>query len=175
MSQWSTFWLRNPLLSTACNLSSGCFRRPTRWPASPISAKQVSPRSMSLRSCSEHPAAIFRRGRTLSLHSVDPRPLLARLRSKRPRRPAGAGSRRAVYQLRLFGQRGAFPQQLSPEPRRTAFGVPALVELRDSLPAEQRPVIQVSFSSVFGCSLEGRVDPAQTIRYADEFMKGRSR
>lgn len=46
-----------------------------------------------------------------------------------------------------------------------------LIELRDSLPAEQRPVIQVSFSCVFGCSLEGYVDPAQTSLYVDEFMK----
>lgn len=46
-----------------------------------------------------------------------------------------------------------------------------LIKLRNSLPAEQRPIIQVSFSCVFGCSLEGHVDPAQTILYIDEFMK----
>lgn len=46
-----------------------------------------------------------------------------------------------------------------------------LIELRDSLSLEERPVMQVSFSCVFGCSLEGYVDSARTSRYADEFLK----
>lgn len=51
----------------------------------------------------------------------------------------------------------------------SAFG--DLIALRDSLPTAERPVMQVSFSCVFGCSLEGHVDPLQTSRYVEEFLK----
>lgn len=51
----------------------------------------------------------------------------------------------------------------------TAFS--DLVELRDSLSIEERPIMQVSFSCVFGCSFEGRVDSVQTMRYAEAFLK----
>ena len=46
-----------------------------------------------------------------------------------------------------------------------------ICDFRASLPAGKRPKIESGLSTVFGCTIEGKVDPAAVIRLAEKFME----
>lgn len=48
--------------------------------------------------------------------------------------------------------------------------VTSILSWRDELPEAERPFIQVSFSCVFGCSIQGAVSEADVIRYVEAFV-----
>lgn len=47
----------------------------------------------------------------------------------------------------------------------------SILEWRDGLPETERPFVQVSFSCVFGCSIQGAVSEADVIHYVEAFLE----
>lgn len=46
-----------------------------------------------------------------------------------------------------------------------------IFQWRDSFPKAERPFVQVSFSCVFGCSIQGQVPETDVLRYAEAFAR----
>jgi hydroxymethylglutaryl-CoA lyase len=46
-----------------------------------------------------------------------------------------------------------------------------VLDWRNELPEGERPFVQVSFSCVFGCSIQGNVEEADVVRYVEAFLE----
>lgn len=79
-------------------------------------------------------------------------------------RALAAGAHRLTMPVSASRQHSAANVGMTPE--EAVEQVRAVCRLRDGLPADRRPGVEVGLSTAFGCALEGRVDEGWVIRLA---------